>query len=167
MSENKLDLIFKAYDIRGIFRETLTPEIAYKIGYAYAEFVESEKIIIGHDGRLSNKEMLNAVASGIKKNNKSILYIGTVPTDVVYSLSGLNQLPGLIIRTEGAGRGVSELQWEVDHLTKLWKSIKTETKSQDSPFLIYQESDITIRALNIVSSVAITLAEALKQNQCL
>ena len=70
MSENKLDLIFKAYDIRGIFRETLTPEIAYKIGYAYAEFVESEKIIIGHDGRLSNKEMLNAVASGIKKNNK-------------------------------------------------------------------------------------------------
>ena len=97
MSENKLDLIFKAYDIRGIFRETLTPEIAYKIGYAYAEFVESEKIIIGHDGRLSNKEMLNAVASGIKKNNKSILYIGTVPTDVVYSLSGLNQLPGVII----------------------------------------------------------------------
>ncbi len=54
---------------------------------------------------------------------------------------------GLIIRTEGAGRGVSELQWEVDHLTKLWKSIKTETKKQDSPFLIYQESDITIKAL--------------------
>ena len=97
MSENKLDLIFKAYDIRGIFGETLTPEIAYKIGYAYADFVDSKKIIIGHDGRLSNKEMLNAVASGIKKNNKSILYVGTVPTDVVYSLSGLKQLPGVII----------------------------------------------------------------------
>ena len=97
MSENKLDLIFKAYDIRGIFGETLTPEIAYKIGYAYAEFVDSEKIIIGHDGRLSNKEMLNAVASGIKKNNKSILYIGTVPTDVVYSLSGIQNLPGVVI----------------------------------------------------------------------
>ena len=54
---------------------------------------------------------------------------------------------GLIIRTEGAGRGVSELQWEVDHLTQLWKSIKTATKNQDGPFLIYQESDITIRAL--------------------
>ena len=54
---------------------------------------------------------------------------------------------GLIIRTEGAGRGVSELQWEVDHLTQLWKSIKTATKQQDSPFLIYQESDITVRAL--------------------
>ena len=97
MSENKLDLIFKAYDIRGIFGETLTPEIAYKIGFAYADFVDSEKIIIGHDGRLSNKEMLNAVASGIKRNNKSILYIGTVPTDVVYSLSGIQNLPGVVI----------------------------------------------------------------------
>ena len=54
---------------------------------------------------------------------------------------------GLIIRTEGAGRGVSELQWEVDHLTQLWKSIKTVTKKEDGPFLIYQESDITVRAL--------------------
>jgi len=54
---------------------------------------------------------------------------------------------GLIIRTEGAGRGVSELQWEVDHLTQLWKSIKTATKKQDGLFLIYQESDITVRAL--------------------
>ena len=97
MSENKLDLIFKAYDIRGIFGDTLTPEIAYKIGFAYADFLDSEKIIIGHDGRLSNKEMLNAVASGIKKNNKSILYVGTVPTDVVYSLSGIQNLPGVVI----------------------------------------------------------------------
>ena len=97
MSENKLDLIFKAYDIRGIFGETLTPDTAYKIGYAFAEYVDSEKIIVGHDGRLSNKEMFNAVASGIKKNNKSILYIGTVPTDVVYSLSGMKNLPGIVI----------------------------------------------------------------------
>ena len=97
MSENKLDLIFKAYDIRGIFGETLTPETAYKIGYAFADYVDSEKIIVGHDGRLSNKEMFNAVASGIKKNNKSILYIGTVPTDVVYSLSGMKNLPGIVI----------------------------------------------------------------------
>ena len=97
MSENKLDLIFKAYDIRGIFGDTLTPETAYKIGYAFADFVDSEEIIVGHDGRLSNKEMFNAVASGIKKNNKSILYIGTVPTDVVYSLSGMKNLPGIVI----------------------------------------------------------------------
>ncbi len=67
MSENKLDLIFKAYDIRGIYGETLTPEIAFKIGFAYADFVDSEKIIIGHDGRISNKEMLNEFLLDFRK----------------------------------------------------------------------------------------------------
>ena len=97
MNVNKLDLIFKAYDIRGIYGDTLTPEIAYKIGYAFADFVKSDEIIVGHDGRLSNEEMFSAISSGIKKKNKNIFYIGTVPTDVVYSISGLRNLPGVII----------------------------------------------------------------------
>ena len=42
-------------------------------------------------------KMLDAVSSGIKNNGKSILYVGLVPTDVVYSLSGLLKLPGVII----------------------------------------------------------------------
>ena len=97
MNQNKLDLIFKAYDVRGIYGDTLTLETAYNIGVAFSEFVQSEKIIVGHDGRTSNLEIFNAVATGIKSNNKDVHYIGTVPTDVVYSLSGLLDLPGLII----------------------------------------------------------------------
>jgi len=94
---NNLDVIFKSYDIRGVFGDTLSLEDAYKIGYSFAEFVDSETILIGHDGRLSNMEMLNAVASGIYDSGKSVLYVGLVPTDVVYSLSGLLELPGVII----------------------------------------------------------------------
>jgi phosphomannomutase len=94
---NNLDVIFKSYDIRGVFGETLSLQDAYKIGYSFAEFVNSETILIGHDGRLSNKEMLNAVASGISNSGKSVLYVGLVPTDVVYSLSGLLELPGVVI----------------------------------------------------------------------
>tara|TARA_B100001113_G_scaffold323087_1_gene293900 strand:- start:2576 stop:3907 length:1332 start_codon:yes stop_codon:yes gene_type:complete len=94
---NNLDVIFKSYDIRGVFGETLNLQDAYKIGYSFAEFVDAESILIGHDGRLSNMEMLNAVASGISSNDKSIVYVGLVPTDVVYSLSGLLQLPGVVI----------------------------------------------------------------------
>ena len=94
---NNLDVIFKSYDIRGVFGDTLSLQDAYKIGYSFAEFVDSETILIGHDGRLSNKEMLNAVASGITNSGKSVLYVGLVPTDVVYSLSGLLELPGVII----------------------------------------------------------------------
>ena len=94
---NNLDIIFKSYDIRGVFGDTLSLQDAYKIGYSFAEFVDSDTILIGHDGRLSNKEMLNAVASGISNSGKSVLYVGLVPTDVVYSLSGLLELPGAII----------------------------------------------------------------------
>ena len=94
---NNLDVIFKSYDIRGVFGDTLSLQDAYKIGYSFSEFVDSTSILIGHDGRLSNMEMLNAVASGISSNDKSIVYVGLVPTDVVYSLSGLLELPGIII----------------------------------------------------------------------
>ena len=94
---NNLDVIFKSYDIRGVFGNTLTMQDAYKIGYSFSQFVDSESILIGHDGRLSNMEMLNAVASGISSNGKSIVYVGLVPTDVIYSLSGLLELPGVII----------------------------------------------------------------------
>ena len=94
---NNLDVIFKSYDIRGVFGDSLTLEDAYKIGYSFSQFVESETVLIGHDGRISNMKMLDAVSSGINNNGKSILYVGLVPTDVVYSLSGLLNLPGVII----------------------------------------------------------------------
>ena len=97
MVENKLDLIFKAYDVRGVYGKTLTEEIAYNIGMAFSQFVESDRVIVGHDGRNSNIKILKYVAAGIVGNNKEVFYIGTVPTDVVYSLSGLMDLPGMII----------------------------------------------------------------------
>lgn len=97
MDKNKLDLIFKSYDIRGVYGESIDQDIAYKIGKAFAEFVLDETIIVGHDGRVSNIEMLDAFTSGIKSINKEIIYVGLAPTDTVYSLSGLLKKPGAII----------------------------------------------------------------------
>ena len=97
MTKNKLDLIFKSYDIRGVYGDSIDQDIAYKIGKAFAEFVADDTIIVGHDGRVSNIEMLDAFTSGIKSINKEIIYVGLVPTDTVYSLSGLLKKPGAII----------------------------------------------------------------------
>ena len=97
MTKNKLDLIFKSYDIRGVYGDSIDQDIAYKIGKAFAEFVRDDTIIVGHDGRVSNIEMLDAFTSGIKSINKEIIYVGLVPTDTVYSLSGLLKKPGAII----------------------------------------------------------------------
>ncbi|MBP1473166.1 Rne/Rng family ribonuclease [Frateuria sp. MAH-13] len=60
----------------------------------------------------------------------------TVPEDV-----------GLIVRTAGMGRDAEELQWDLDYLLTLWRSISEAAAKQKAPFLIYQESKLFIRAL--------------------
>jgi ribonuclease E len=54
---------------------------------------------------------------------------------------------GLIVRTAGIGRSVEELQWDLDYLKTLWKAIEQAAESRPAPFLIYQESNVIIRAL--------------------
>ncbi len=54
---------------------------------------------------------------------------------------------GVIIRTAGVGRAADELQWDLDYLLQVWKSITDAALSKPSPFLIYQESRLIIRAL--------------------
>jgi ribonuclease E len=54
---------------------------------------------------------------------------------------------GLIVRTAGVGRSQEELQWDLDYLLHLWKAIETAASQKKAPFLIYQESNIIIRAL--------------------
>ena len=54
---------------------------------------------------------------------------------------------GVIIRTAGVGRDAEELQWDLDYLLQVWKSVAEAALSKPSPFLIYAESRLIIRAL--------------------
>ncbi|NOR41834.1 MAG: Rne/Rng family ribonuclease [Gammaproteobacteria bacterium] len=54
---------------------------------------------------------------------------------------------GLIVRTAGVGRNSEELQWDLDYLLQLWTAFEAAAAERPSPFLIYQESDVTTRAL--------------------
>jgi ribonuclease E len=54
---------------------------------------------------------------------------------------------GVIIRTAGVGRDAEELQWDLDYLLSVWKAIAEAALKKASPFLIYQESRLIIRAL--------------------
>jgi ribonuclease E len=54
---------------------------------------------------------------------------------------------GLIVRTAGVGRIAEELQWDLDYLLHLWDSIFKASQERPAPFLIYQESNVIIRAL--------------------
>ncbi|HNJ86157.1 MAG TPA: Rne/Rng family ribonuclease, partial [Agitococcus sp.] len=54
---------------------------------------------------------------------------------------------GVIVRTAGLGRSPEELQWDLDYLLTLWKSISQAAEQSPAPFLIYQESNVIIRAI--------------------
>ncbi len=54
---------------------------------------------------------------------------------------------GLIVRTAGVGRQHEELQWDLDYLVQLWEAIEKASSERSAPFLIYQESNVIIRAL--------------------
>jgi ribonuclease E len=54
---------------------------------------------------------------------------------------------GMIVRTAGVGKQVEELQWDLEYLVQLWTAIDVATKDRSAPFLVYQESNIIIRAL--------------------
>ena len=54
---------------------------------------------------------------------------------------------GLIVRTAGVGKSREELQWDLDYLLKLWSAVETAAKERPGPFLVYQESNVIIRAI--------------------
>ncbi len=54
---------------------------------------------------------------------------------------------GLIVRTAGVGRDAEDLQRDLDYLLKLWTAIETAAKERQAPFLIYQDSNVIIRAI--------------------
>ena len=64
------------------------------------------------------------------------------------ALSGVNIPDGMgaIVRTAGIGRSSEELQWDLDYLITLWDAIN-EVNQRPAPFLVYQESNVVIRAI--------------------
>lgn len=65
------------------------------------------------------------------------------------NLSELDVPPGmgLIVRTAGVGQSVEELQWDLDYLLRLWEAIETAAADKPGPFLVFQESNVIIRAI--------------------
>ena len=75
---------FKAYDIRGQLGTELNEEVAYRIGRAFAEFLQPKKVVLGGDVRLTSEELKQALARGICDTGADVIDIGVVGTEEVY-----------------------------------------------------------------------------------
>ncbi len=86
------DSIFREYDIRGVFGQDLTPEVAELLGRAYAVYLDKLgvkrgpdfRITVGRDVRVSSKELRDSLVKGLTGSGINIIDIGECPTPLQY-----------------------------------------------------------------------------------
>lgn len=79
--------IFRAYDIRGVVENALTPDAVQLIGQAFATEALSQgqkTVVIGRDGRLSSPELAQRLSEGLRAGGCDVIDVGMVPTPVLY-----------------------------------------------------------------------------------
>jgi phosphomannomutase len=76
--------IFKAYDIRGLAPQELSPEKARKIGVAFARYLGSGEMVIGRDMRETSANLAEAFIEGALVSRK-VTDLGLVTTPMLYS----------------------------------------------------------------------------------
>jgi phosphomannomutase len=76
--------IFKAYDIRGLVEEQLSPELAFQIGRALVEYLSAKSIAVGRDMRESSPALAEALAEGAVDGGAQVTDIGRITTDMLY-----------------------------------------------------------------------------------
>ena len=97
-TREELDKVIKAYDIRGLVDEQITPEFTFVLGTAFARFLMEERepgtVVIGEDMRPSSDELATGFADGLNSQGIDAIRIGLASTDMLYFAAGSLNLPG-------------------------------------------------------------------------
>lgn len=92
------EIIFKAYDIRGIYPSELDEESAYLIGRAFATIYNDKSIIVGGDARISTPHLKKHLINGLLESGAEVIDIGMTATPVIYfSCYGLEYGVGIMV----------------------------------------------------------------------
>jgi len=81
------DVVFRAYDVRGVVGETLTLELVKQIGLAIGSEAydrAQQTVCVGCDGRNSSPELVAALVEGLRESGRDVIDVGRVPTPVLY-----------------------------------------------------------------------------------
>jgi phosphomannomutase/phosphomannomutase/phosphoglucomutase len=90
---------FKAYDARGKVPDELNEDIAYRVGRAYAEFIQPAQVAVGRDARLSSDKLFDALSQGLMDSGVDVLDLGLCGTEAVYFATFHKHLDGGIMIT--------------------------------------------------------------------
>lgn len=90
---------FGAYDIRGIYPESINQELAYRVGRVFPEIFSAKKVAVGHDIRLSGATLFDALARGLTEAGCDVYDIGQCGTEMIYFATGFHDFDGGIMIT--------------------------------------------------------------------
>ncbi len=89
---------FKAYDVRGRVPDQLNPEIAFRIGQAFAQVIAPKRVVVGHDIRLSSESIKAGLVDGLTTAGVDVLDIGLCGTEEMYfATSHLTADGGIVV----------------------------------------------------------------------
>lgn len=79
-------VIFKAYDVRGVYPQEINEEVAYLIGRAYVRFLKKKeaKVVVGQDNRLSSPVLFESLTRGLVDEGANVTDIGFSTSPMLY-----------------------------------------------------------------------------------
>ena len=99
-------VIFREYDIRGVYKEHFDEEFATLLGKAFSTFLERRQgpgpktVTVGYDARLSSPSLANALTEGFLSSGVNVRRIGQVTTPMSYfSTFALQGVSGAVMIT--------------------------------------------------------------------
>jgi phosphomannomutase len=79
--------IIRAYDIRGIYNQTLDDRDAFCVGKSFASFLQKngkKKISVACDGRISSPNLKAQLINGLVESGMEVFDVGVGPTPMLY-----------------------------------------------------------------------------------
>ncbi|MDP8268658.1 MAG: phosphoglucosamine mutase [Candidatus Tenebribacter davisii] len=126
-------LMVSVSGVRGIYGDTLTPEIAMKYAAHFGIFSKRGKIIVGRDSRVTGPAMFNAVTAGLMSVGCDVVDLGIVSTPTVL----------LSVEESDANGGISIT---ASHNPAEWNAMKFV--GENGMFLFPENADTFINSLD-------------------
>lgn len=96
--------IFKAYDIRGIYPDTVDEDAARRIGFGAGRFLLEQtpegdgRVLVGRDMRRSSESLAVALIEGLNASGAAVVDVGMCDTSMIYfAVNHLGTVGGVMV----------------------------------------------------------------------
>lgn len=113
--------IFREYDIRATYPDSINENVAYIIGKSYGSYIQEkynqQACVVSHDNRLSSDSLSEALIKGICESGCNVIDYGLTTTPMNYYARYLNHLFGIMVTASHNPKEYNGFKFSFDHLS--------------------------------------------------